>query len=279
MAKEEVEITEFKRKANGIRKAIIEMLYRAGSGHPGGSLSICELLTALYFDELRVDPDEPHNPGRDRLILSKGHAAPALYAVLAQKGFFPEEELMRLRKSGSMLQGHPDWRKTPGVDISSGSLGLGVSFGLGVALGARFNGLTYRVWVLTGCGELDEGQNWEAFMAGAKFGLDNLTVIVDYNRLQLDGSNEEIMPLGNLQKKFEAFGWNVLSCNGHDFPEIFASFKAAKDKKGMPSVIIADTVKGKGVSFMEHQCGWHGETVDDQAYINALQELNQINEN
>lgn len=279
MVNEEVEITEFQRKANEFRKTIIEMLYRAGSGHPGGSLSSCDLLTALYYKELCVYPDQPLHPERDRLILSKGHAAPALYTVLAKKGFFSETELMKLRKIGSMLQGHPDMNKTPGVDISSGSLGMGISFGLGVALGARLNKYSYRVWVITGCGELDEGQNWEALMAGNKFGLDNLTVIIDYNKLQLDGANQEIMPLGDLHKKLAAFGWNVISCNGHDFKEIFAAFKAAKAQKGVPSVIVADTIKGKGISFMENQCHWHGETVDDKAYYKAMQELDEIAKN
>jgi transketolase len=259
--------------AHQLRKTIIEMIYEAGSGHPGGSLSICEILAVLYCSELNVDPANPKDPKRDRFILSKGHGCPALYAVLARKGFFPEAELKTLRKIGSILQGHPDSKKAPGIEISSGSLGMGISFGIGCALAGKADGLSYRTYVLAGCGELDEGQNWEAFLTGAKYGLDNLCVIVDYNRVQLDGSNEEILPLADLAQKLKAFNWNVIECNGHSVPELLEAFEKARKAKGKPSVIVGYTVKGKGVSFMENAHQWHGKPLDEEAYVKAMAEL------
>jgi transketolase len=262
--------------AHDLRIRIIDMIYKAGSGHPGGSLSICEILTVIYFSELRINAENTKDPDRDRFILSKGHGAPALYAVLAKKGFFPEEELDTLRKIHSRLQGHPDMNKVPGVEISSGSLGMGISFGIGTALGARLNNKSFRTYVLTGCGELDEGQNWEAFLTGAKYKLDNLTVIIDYNRVQLDGTNEEILPLSDLRQKLLSFNWHVIECDGHNITEIIKSLKKAKETKGQPSVIIAYTVKGKGVSFMENRHEWHGKPVNEEEYEQAIQELKGV---
>ena len=267
------DVAALKRTAEELRVAIVEMIHTAGSGHAGGSLSMCELLSVLYYAELNVDPENPRDPERDRFILSKGHGAPALYAILASKGFFPEEDLATLRQTGSKLQGHPDMKKVPGIDISSGSLGMGISFGIGTSLAARLNGSSYRTYVITGCGELDEGQNWEALMCAAKYGLDNLTVIVDYNRVQLDGTNEEIMPLGSLEEKLKAFNWNVVECDGHDVNSILEALDKARETKGRPTVIVANTVKGKGVSFMEHKNEWHGKPIDDECYEKALQEL------
>jgi len=264
---------DLERIAWELRRNVVEMIYRAGSGHAGGSLSICEILAVLYFSELRVDPRNPKDPDRDRFILSKGHAAPALYAVLAKKGFFPESELWTLRKIGSRLQGHPDMRKCPGVEMTSGSLGMGISYGIGIALAARLDGRSYRVYVLTGDGELDEGQNWEAFLVGAKFGLDNLTVLVDYNRIQLDGSVEEILPLQPLHAKIGAFGWHVVECDGHDVRDIRRALDEARNQRGKPTAIIAHTVKGKGVSFMEGTHEWHGKPISDEEYRAALADL------
>ncbi len=264
---------QLKEMARQMRIAIVDMIHKAGSGHPGGSLSICEILSTLYFSELRVNPEQPTDPQRDRFVLSKGHAAPALYAVLAKRGFFPESEFDTLRKIGSRLQGHPDSKKLPGVDVSSGSLGMGISFGIGCALAARLNGDDYRSYVLTGCGELDEGQNWEGLMAGAKYGLDNLLVIVDYNKVQLDGTNDEILPLGDLPGKLRIFGWNVLECDGHSVPSLLDAYEKARAAKDVPTVIVAHTIKGKGVSFMEGKCGWHGASIDDEQRASAMAEL------
>jgi transketolase len=259
--------------ARNLRKTILEMIHRAGSGHPGGSLSICEILSVLYYRVLRIDSRNPHDPDRDRFILSKGHAAPALYAVLAKKGFFPESELNTLRQFGSRLQGHPDMRKVPGVEISSGSLGMGISFGVGTALAARLNKRSYRTYVMTGCGELDEGQNWEALLTGSKYKLDNLTVIVDYNKVQLDGSNDEILPLCDLRKKLEAFCWKVIECDGHDVKALIEALEEAGRTQNRPTVLIAHTVKGKGVSFMENRHEWHGKAPDRDALHKAMSEL------
>jgi transketolase len=267
------DVKELESIAHELRVTIVDMIHKAGSGHVGGSLSMCEILSVLYYAELNVDPKNPRDPRRDRFILSKGHGAPALYAVLARKGFFPEKELWTLRQTGSKLQGHPDMNKVPGIDISSGSLGMGTSFGIGVALGARLNGLPYRTYVVTGCGEMDEGQNWEAFMCAAKYRLDNLVVIVDYNRVQLDGTNEEIMPLAVLEQKLAAFNWHVVECDGHSVAALLTALKEARDTKGKPTVIVAHTVKGKGVSFMEHRHEWHGKEIDDESYEQALREL------
>lgn len=270
------EIQSLENIARKLRIEIIEMIHTAGSGHAGGSLSICELLSVLYFRELKIDPNNPRDSDRDRFILSKGHAAPALYAVLAFKGFLPVTELKTLRQTDSRLQGHPDMKKLPGIEISSGSLGMGISFGIGVSLAAKINNKDYRTYVITGCGELDEGQNWEAFMAASKYKLDNLLVIVDYNKVQLDGTNEDIMPLHNLAKKLEDFNWNVLQCDGHSVKEIISAFDEARNIKGIPTVLIAHTVKGKGVSFMEHKYQWHGAPINDADYTRAIKELNGI---
>lgn len=269
----DLSISELESKAKLMRIEIIRMIHSAGSGHAGGSLSVCELLSVLYFMELNIDPQHPKNPERDRLILSKGHAAPALYAALALKGFFPVEELGTLRKIGSRLQGHPDMNKLPGIDISSGSLGMGISFGIGTSIAAKLNRLNYRTYVIVGDGELNEGQNWEAFMAASKFKLDNLMVIVDYNKVQLDGSNDDIMPLHDLKQKFKAFNWNVLECNGHNVKDIIRSFGKAKEIKNVPSVLMAHTVKGKGISYMEHKYQWHGAAIDKKEYEIAMKEL------
>lgn len=269
-------VKELESIAYDLRKVIIDMIYAAGSGHPGGSLSLCEILSVLYYHELHVDPAHPKDPGRDRLIFSKGHGAPALYAVLARKGFFPDHHLKTLRKFGSILQGHPDSRKTPGVEISSGSLGMGISFGIGTALVARHDSLPYRTYVIVGCGELDEGQNWEAFLTASKYKLDNLAVIVDYNKVQLDGTNDEILPLSDLAAKLQAFNFHVLQCDGHTVASLLGAFAEAKTVEGKPTAIIANTVKGKGVSFMEHNPEWHGKPINDEEYKQAMQELDAL---
>ena len=266
-------VAELQALAHDLRKTIVTMVHKAGSGHVGGSLSVCDILTVLYFHELNIDPRRPDDPDRDRLLLSKGHAAPGLYAVLARRGYFPEEELMTLRQTGSRLQGHPDRLKVPGVEISAGSLGMGVSVGIGIALGAKKQGKTFRVWVVTGCGELDEGQNWEAFMAAKKYALDNLTVMVDYNRMQNDGPNDDIMPLGNVAQKLEAFGWNVIPCDGHDYEDLLRAIRSAKELHGGPTAIVARTIKSKGVSFMENEWSWHGKVIDLATFERALKEL------
>ena len=270
---DDARIHALEKKSQELRLLTIEMLHRAGSGHPGGSLSAADILTALYYDEMHIDGNNPKDPNRDRFVLSKGHACPILYAALADTGFFPKDTLWTLRQFHSILQGHPDMRKVPGVEISSGSLGMGISFGIGTSLGARLSGKSYRTYVLTGCGELDEGQNWEAFMSAAKFGIDNMTVIVDYNRVQLDGTNDEIMPLGDLPGKIQSFGWNVVMCNGHDMRSILQALEQSRVCKGKPTAIIAHTIKGKGVSCMEGKSDWHGKTVDDKTYKLALAEL------
>ncbi|UCE07933.1 MAG: transketolase [bacterium] len=270
------DIEQLRKIAQELRITIIDMIYKAGSGHPGGSLSICELLAVLYYSELNIYPSDPKHPDRDRFILSKGHGAPTLYAVLAKKGFFPEKELDTLRQIGSILQGHPDMNKVPGVEISSGSLGMGISFGIGTALAARLDHKSYRTYVLTGCGELDEGQNWEAFMTGAKYKLDNLTVIVDYNKVQLDGTNQEILPLGDLGQKLLSFDWHVIECDGNDVVDIITGLQKAKEKKNQPSVIVANTVKGKGVSFMENRHEWHGKPINEKEYEQAILELKGV---
>ncbi len=266
-------IPELQTIAHERRKVIVSMVHKAGSGHVGGSLSVCDILTVLYFHELNVDPQRPDDPDRDRLLLSKGHTCPGLYAVLAKRGYFPEEELMTLRQTGSRLQGHPDKLKVPGVELSAGSLGMGVSVGIGIALGAKKQGKMFRVWVVTGCGELDEGQNWEAFMAANKYALDNLTVIVDYNRMQNDGSNDDIMPLGDVPTKLKAFGLNVIQCDGHDFADLLRAIEAAKAFRGGPTAIVARTIKSKGVPFMENDWSWHGKLIDRANFERAMKEL------
>lgn len=259
--------------AKNIRRSIVSMICEAKSGHPGGSLSIVDILTVLYYDEMNIDPTKPKMEGRDRFVLSKGHAAPALYAVLAEKGYFPKEELMTLRKFGSHLQGHPDMKKVPGVEISTGSLGQGLSVANGMALNAKIFKEDYRVYVMIGDGELQEGQIWEAAMTAAHYKLDNVCAFVDSNNLQIDGNVDAVMGVEPLDKKWEAFGWNVLSIDGHNFEEIFAALEAAKACKGKPTLILAKTVKGKGVSFMENVCGFHGTAPTAEERDKALAEL------
>ncbi|MEW6446595.1 MAG: transketolase [Bacillota bacterium] len=260
-------------KAQEIRRYIILMTAAAGSGHPGGSLSATDIVTALYFAVLRIDPKRPGDPDRDRFILSKGHAAPLLYAALAERGFFPPTELMTLRKLGSRLQGHPDMRKLPGVEMSTGSLGQGLSAANGMALAARLDGRGYRVYVLLGDGETQEGQVWEAAMAAAHYKLDNLTAFLDYNGLQIDGPVEEVMSLGRVADKWLAFGWHVIEIDGHDFRAILDAVAEAKETKGKPTMIIARTIKGRGVSFMENQVDWHGTAPKAEQASQALEEL------
>jgi transketolase len=249
------------------------MLAESNSGHPGGSLSAVEILTALYFSEMNVNPDNPHLEGRDRFVLSKGHAAPVLYSVLAEKGYFEKKHLMTLRKTGSILQGHPNMNDTPGVDMSTGSLGQGLSAANGMALAGKLDNKNYRVFVLLGDGELEEGQVWEAAMTSAHYKLDNLTAFVDHNGLQIDGPIEKVMNPEPVADKFVAFGWHVISINGHSFEEIFKAIDEAKAFKGKPTMIVANTVKGKGVSFMENQAGWHGTAPNKEQRDQALKEL------
>jgi len=267
------EIELLKNKAREIRKNIIKMLGEAGSGHPGGSLSSADIVAVLYFHELRLDPNRPDWPDRDRFVLSKGHAAPVLYAALAERGFFPVEELMTLRKLDSRLQGHPDMRKLPGVEMSTGSLGQGLSAANGMALAARLDHKNYRVYALLGDGELDEGMVWEAAMASAHYKLDNLTAFVDHNGLQIDGPITEVMSPEPVADKWRAFGWHVLNIDGHDIKQIIDALNEAKTVKGKPTMIIAETVKGKGVSFMENQVGWHGVAPKPGEVERALAEL------
>ncbi len=256
-----------------VRRGIVDSVHSAKAGHPGGSLSIADLLTYLYFDKMNIDPENPKMADRDRLVLSKGHAAPALYSVLAHRGFFPVEELLTLRKIGSRLQGHPDMKHIPGVDMSSGSLGQGISCAVGMALSAKHFGDTYRVYTILGDGECEEGQVWEAAMFAGNKGLSNLTVYVDFNNLQIDGSCDEVNSPAPLDKKFEAFGFNVIVIDGHNFDEIEAATLAAEKVTDKPTAIIMNTVKGKGVSFMENKCGWHGKAPGDEDYAVAVAEL------
>ncbi|MCG0277442.1 MAG: transketolase [Thermanaeromonas sp.] len=270
----DLELIEFlQEKARLIRRDIITMIGKAGSGHPGGSLSGVEIVTALYFHLMRVDPQNPDWPDRDRFILSKGHAAPLLYAALARRGYFPPEELLTLRKLGSRLQGHPDCKSLPGVEMSTGSLGQGLAVANGLALAARLDGRDFRIYVLLGDGELQEGMVWEAAMAASHYKLDRITAFVDHNHLQIDGRVEEIMSPEPLPDKFRAFGWEVLAIDGHDFRQIIQAVHHAWETKGRPTVIIAETVKGKGVSFMEDQVGWHGVAPKPEEVERALAEL------
>ena len=264
---------ELETRAREVRKGIVTAVHSAKSGHPGGSLSAADILTYLYFNEMNVDPQNPDMDERDRFVLSKGHIAPALYSVLAQKGFFPVEDLTTLRHTGSYLQGHPDKKHIPGVDMSSGSLGQGLSAAVGMALAAKLDNKNYRVYAMCGDGEIEEGQIWEAAMFASFRKLDNLCVVVDNNNLQIDGSIDEVCSPYPIPEKFEAFGFNVIKINGHDFDEIEAAFEAAKTVKGKPTAIVANTVKGKGVSFMENQCGWHGKAPNDEEFEIALKDL------
>ena len=262
-----------KETAKNIRLGILEGVHAAASGHPGGSLSIADIMTYLYFSEMNVNPADPKNPDRDRLVLSKGHTAPALYAALAEKGFFSKDELKNLRQVGSFLQGHPDMKGTPGVDMSTGSLGLGVSAACGMALAAKIDGKDYRTYAILGDGESQEGQVWEAAMFAAHYKLDNLCFILDLNGLQIDGKITDVMNPTPHDKKFEGFGFNAILADAHDFESIESAFAAARACKGKPSVIIANSVKGKGVSFMENQVGWHGSAPNDEQYEQAVAEI------
>ena len=256
-----------------IRKDIVSMIHGAKSGHPGGSLSAVEILTALYFDEMNIDPTNPKMEDGDRFVLSKGHAAPVLYATLAQKGYFDKEELKGLRKTGRMLQGHPDMKGTPGVEMSTGSLGQGFSVACGMAMASKLDNAPWRVYALLGDGECQEGIVWEAAMSAAHYKLDNMTAFLDYNGLQIDGNTDDVMSLGSIVDKFKAFGWNVIEIDGHDFDQIFAALDMAKSTVGQPTMIVAKTIKGRGVSFMENQAGWHGNAPSDEHLRIALEEL------
>ena len=268
-----MEKLELQKIANEVRKDIVTAVHAAKAGHPGGSLSAADLFTYLYFEEMNVDPKDPKKADRDRFVLSKGHTAPGLYSVLAERGYFPKEDLKTLRHLGSYLQGHPDMKHIPGVDMSSGSLGQGISAAVGMALSAKLSNESYRVYTLLGDGEIQEGQVWEAAMFASHNNLDNLCLIVDFNGLQIDGPVSEVAGPEPIDKKFEAFGFDVQTIDGHDFDAIEAAFARAKTVKGKPSVIIAKTVKGKGVSYMENQVGWHGTAPNKEQYETAMQEL------
>ncbi len=259
--------------AGELRRNIVKMIYAAGSGHPGSALSAADLVTVLYYDEMRIEPSDPSWAERDRFLLSKGHACPVLYGVLAMKGYFGMEHLSRLRQIDSILQGHPDMKKTPGVDYTTGSLGNGLSIGVGMALSAKLDSRDFRTYVMLGCGEMQEGLVWEAMMSAAKFRLDNLCAIVDYNRLQLDGHNDEVMPMGDLRAKLASFDWHVIECDGHDIDAIRESFNEARCVQGRPTVLLAHTVKGKGVSYMEGKVEWHGTVPDEEQFRQAMTEL------
>ena len=269
---------ELQKVANEVRKGIITSVHAAKAGHPGGSLSAADIFTYLYFEEMNVDPKDPEKADRDRFVLSKGHTAPGLYSALAQKGYFPVEDLETLRHLGSYLQGHPDMKHIPGVDMSSGSLGQGISAAVGMAIAGKMDNADYRVYTLLGDGEIQEGQVWEASMMAGFRKLDNLVVIVDNNNLQIDGATDEVCSPYPIDKKFEAFNFHVINIDGNDFDQIDAAFKEAKATKGMPTAIIAHTVKGKGVSFMENQVGWHGTAPNDEQYAVAMEELEKAGE-
>ena len=273
-----MELLELKQKANEVRKGIVTAVHAAKSGHPGGSLSAADILTYLYFEEMNIDPKEPKKADRDRFVLSKGHTAPGLYSVLAQRGYFPVEDLKTLRHTGSYLQGHPDMKHIPGVDMSSGSLGQGISAAVGMAIAGKLDNADYRVYTLLGDGEIQEGQVWEAAMLAAHKKLDNLVVIVDNNNLQIDGAIDEVNSPYPIDKKFEAFNFHVINIDGNDFDQIDAAFKEAKTVKGCPTAIIAKTIKGKDVSFMENQAGWHGKAPNDEEYAVAMADLEKVGE-
>ena len=264
--------------ANEVRKGIVTAVHSAKAGHPGGSLSCADLMTFLYFEEMNIDPKAPDKADRDRFVLSKGHCAPALYSVLAHRGYFPVSELTTLRKLGSHLQGHPCMQHTPGVDMSSGSLGQGISVATGMALSAKLSNDSYRVYTLLGDGEVAEGQVWEAAMFAGHKNLDNLVVIVDNNGLQIDGKVEDVCNPYPIDKKFEAFNFHVINIDAHDFDQIRAALKEAKETKGKPTAIIMKSVKGKGVSFMENQAGWHGKAPNDEQYEIAMKDLEKVGE-
>nr|WP_317332195.1 transketolase [uncultured Romboutsia sp.] len=262
--------------ARNIRKDIVSMIHMSKSGHPGGSLSAVEILTTLYFDEMNIDPNNCKMEDRDRFVLSKGHAAPVLYATLAHKGYFDRDELKGLRKINRMLQGHPDMKGTPGVEMSTGSLGQGFSVACGMAMASKLDNAPWRVYTLLGDGEVQEGIVWEAAMSAAHYKLDNMVAFLDYNGLQIDGKTEDVMNIGSIVDKFKAFGWNVIEIDGHDFDQIFAALDMAKETVGKPTMIVANTVKGKGISFMENEAGWHGTAPSDSDLEKALVELGGV---
>ncbi|HEX3029977.1 MAG TPA: transketolase [Clostridia bacterium] len=270
---DKIKLKELKKQAALIRKHIIDEVYSAASGHPGGSLSCADILTVLYFNEMRIDPQNPRWEDRDRFVLSKGHCSPALYAALAEKGFFPKEELLKFRSIDSYLEGHPSMRYVPGVDMSTGSLGQGISAAVGMALAGKLDKKDYRVFAVLGDGEIQEGQVWEAFMAAAHYKLDNLTAFLDHNHLQIDGNITDVMSPEPVIDKFSAFGWKVISANGHDYVQLDEAITEAKKCKGKPTVIVAETVKGKGVSFMENLAGWHGSAPNKEQRDQAMLEL------
>lgn len=267
---------ELQKTANEVRKGIVTAVHGAKAGHPGGSLSAADIFTYLYFEEMNIDPKDPKKADRDRFVLSKGHTAPGLYSALANRGYFPVEDLRTLRHLGSYLQGHPCMQETPGVDMSSGSLGQGISAAVGMALAAKIDGKEYRTYTLLGDGEIQEGQVWEASMFAGHRKLDNLVVIVDNNGLQIDGKIDDVCSPYPIDKKFEAFNFHVINIDGNDFDQIDAAFKEAKATKGMPTAIICKTVKGKGVSFMENNAGWHGKAPNDEEYATAMADLEKI---
>ncbi len=269
---------ELQKTANEIRKSIVTAVHSAKAGHPGGSLSAADIFTYLYFEEMNVDPGNPRMADRDRFVLSKGHTAPGLYAALAERGFFPKEDLVTLRHTGSYLQGHPDMKQIPGVDMSSGSLGQGLSAAVGMAAAGKFDKKDYRVYALCGDGEIQEGQIWEAAMWAGFKKLDNLAVIVDNNNLQIDGCVDEVCSPYPIDKKFEAFGFHAITIDGNNFDEIRKAFREARETKGMPTAIIAKTVKGLGVSFMENAVGWHGKAPNDAEYAVAMEDLKKAGE-
>ena len=252
---------------------VLTVLHAKQTGHPGGSLSVCEILTTLYFAQMNVDPKDPQKADRDRLVLCKGHAAPMLYRVLAEKGFFPVEEMNTLRDFETRLQGHPCMKDTPGVDMSTGPLGIGLSTAVGMALAARLDNAPTRVYAVLGDGEINEGTVWEACMSASKFKVDNLCAILDWNGVQLDGTSDEIMPMGDVKAKFESFGFYCIECNGHDVEALYNAFEEAKTVKGKPTIVLAHTVKGKGVSFMEGKNAWHGKAIGDEEFAKAMEEL------
>ena len=269
---EKKKLQELSIQATKARMLAVQMVHDAASGHPGGSLSCMDILTTLYFDEMRVDPNQPHDPDRDRFVMSKGHCSPAVYSVLALRGFFPEEDLKMFRSIDGHMSGHVEMH-VPGVDMSTGSLGQGISAAVGMALVGKYNKKSYRVYAIMGDGEVAEGQVWEAMLTAAKFKLDNLCAVVDVNGLQIDGKTEDVMPTEPLDQKFEAFGWHVIKVDGHDYEEIANAFAEAESIKGKPTMILAKTVKGKGVSFMENEAGWHGKAPNDEQYAQARAEL------
>lgn len=268
-----MEIKELEKIAKKVRIDVIKAVHNAGSGHPGGSLSAADIVTALYFNEMNIDPKNPKMEDRDRFVLSKGHAGPVQYAALGERGYYDVEEMMSLRKLGSKFQGHPNMHYVPGIEMSTGSLGQGFSVSVGMAMAGKMDKKQGRVYTLLGDGELQEGLVWEAAMAAAHYKLDNMVAIVDWNGLQIDGKNDDVMTVAPVDEKFAAFGWNVIKINGHNFEEILEAFAKARDFKGMPTVIVAKTHKGHGVSFMEDNAGWHGKAPNDEEYEKAIKEL------